>query len=94
MPDLLEITDSSRSLGRPVPVVHVGHDQPAAIAPFSESQRELSDVGLPFLPREPANDVAHRALRRKCEGAQNERTARTLVVLLDRGASADGQQLQ
>src|ERR1700730_4658927 len=36
---------------RPIPVVHVGHDQPAPLAPFSQSQRGLSDVGLLFLPR-------------------------------------------
>src|SRR6266508_936695 len=80
---------ASLSPGRPVRVVHVGHDQPQPAGPLAQRERELPDVRLSLLPREPADDVGDRPLRRKREGTKDERTARALVVSLDRGASPD-----
>src|SRR5439155_9144656 len=84
--------DSGRHSGatRPdISVVHVGNNEPTPLVILAQSQRELSNVGLPFLARKPADDGADGPFSRLGEGSQNERTARTVIVLPDRVAAAN-----
>jgi hypothetical protein len=78
-------------LGLPVPVIHVGHDQPSSVGALAQRESELPDVRFSFFPRESADDVTDRPVRCECEGAKQERTTRTRVVLLDRCATPDGR---
>src|SRR5262249_55084886 len=71
-----------------VAVVHVRYDEPAPVVAPAQGQGELADVRLALVAREAAEDVAGRALGRVVERVQRERTARSFVVLLDRGPAA------
>ena len=62
---------------RPVPVVHVREDEPAAVGALRQGERELSDVGSPLAIREAAEDVAGLPVRRVRERAQERAVPRS-----------------
>src|SRR5207253_2860061 len=80
-----------RSIRRraPVAIVHVGDDQPTSIGVLPKSECELAHVRLPFLPRETADDVPGRSIRRESKGSQDEWAARSFVVALNRIATTN-----
>jgi hypothetical protein len=53
---------SDPTLASSIPVVHVGHDEPATVRVLAKSQRELPYVGLVLVSGETADDVTDRAL--------------------------------